>query len=146
MAAKRARGNRVGPNATVDLLREGLRQSAVHVNLGQQMIIVTEDRLQLYLRDLSDSARRRQEWHAPAGMLITELGVLVTSSFHDTVGISAQRWQSVFQTLVVLTLIWLLATVVRRRKTSSNESVIEKLKTGQSWGDQNSTSDHVSPQ
>jgi hypothetical protein len=128
-------GTRVGrnsePNAIIDLLREGLNQSAVHVNLGQQVIIVTEDRLRQDLRELSDSTRHRQDWRAPAGMLITEMAALATSSFHDAIRISAQQWQSVFQMLIVVTVLWLLVALIRGRHAFTADSLIEKLKTSQ---------------
>jgi len=137
MAAKRVTGHKpTGPNATIDLLREGLHQSAVHVNLGQQMIILTEDRLRLDLNELSDSTKHRREWHAPAGMLITEIAAFVTSSFHDTIGVSGQQWEALFLALIVVTMFWLLAALVRGRRASSAESLIEKLKTGSATGRQ----------
>ncbi len=132
-----------GPNATIDLLREGLKQSAVHVNLGQEMIILTEDRLRLELNELSDSTKHRQGWHAPAGMLITEVAALVTSSFHDTIGISGQQWQAFFRTLIVLTVIWLLVAFVRGRRSFSADSLIGRLKTGQPRRDQGPTKDYT---
>lgn len=146
MVARRVPGHKsTGPNATIDLLREGLKQSAVHVNLGQQMIILTEDRLRLELNELSDSTRHRQGWRAPAGMLITEVAVFVTSSFHDAIGISGQQWQALFRTLIVGTVIWLLAELIRGRRSSSADSLIEKLKAGQPRRDQDPTKDYTAP-
>jgi len=131
MVAKRSPGHKsTGPDATIDLLREGLKQSAVHVNLGQEMMVLTEDRLRLELNELSDSAKHRQSWHAPAGVLMTEVAAFVTSSFHDTIGISGQQWQAFFRALIIATVIWLLVALVRGRRSSSADSLIERLKTG----------------
>lgn len=132
MAARRVPGHKsTAPNATIDLLHEGLKQSAVHVNLGQQMMILTEDRLRLDLNEWSSSTKRRRQWQVPAGMLLTEVAAFVTSSFHDTVGISGQQWEALFRTLIVVTVFWLLAALVRGRRASSADSLIERLKTGQ---------------
>jgi hypothetical protein len=119
-----------GPSATVDLLHEGLKRSAVHVNLGQEMIILTEDRLRLDLNELCDSTTYRRGWHAPAGMLITQVAAFVTSSFHDTVGVSGQQWEALFCALIVVTAFWLLAAFIRGHRASSADSLIEKLKAG----------------
>ncbi len=110
MALKRVLGHKAaGLDATtINLLREALKQSAVHINLGQQMIILTEDRLRLDLNELSDSTKHRREWHVPAGMLITEVAAFVTSSFHNTVGVSGQQWEAFFRTIIVVTMFWLL--------------------------------------
>jgi hypothetical protein len=114
-----------------------LKQSAVHVNLEQQIIIVTEDRLRLELNELSDSTKHRQGWHAPAAMLITEVAASVASRFHDTIGISGQHWEALFRTLIAVTAVWLLAALIPRgRASSSPDSSIAKLKTGWPRGDQ----------
>ena len=140
MAAKRVTGHKsAGPSPTIDLLHEGLKQSAVHINLGQQMIIVTEDRLRLDLNDLSDSTKHRQKWHAPAGMFMTEMAASVTSDFHDTVGISGPQWEALFRLLMVITLFWLLAALIRARRGPSADSLIDRLKTGHKRCDQGET-------
>jgi len=144
MAGKRVQGDKSpGPHATIDLFRESLDQSAVHVNLRQDMIVVTEDRLRLDLNKFSNSTRNRNEWHAPVGMLMTEVATFVTASFHDTIGISGQQWQTVFRTLIVLTVFWLLAALIRGRGASSTDSLIERLKAGQPRGNRVPTMDSM---
>jgi hypothetical protein len=91
------------------------------VNLGQQMIITTEDRLRLCLEELSESTRHHQEWHAPAGILITEVAACVASSFHDAIGISAQHWEAVFRTLIVITVVFVKENVASGRYRSASE-------------------------
>jgi hypothetical protein len=137
---KRVPGRRsAGPKATIDLLHAGLRQSAVHVNLGQNMIVLTEDRLRLDLSELSASTKHRQEWQAPAGMLTSEVAAFITSRFHETIGISGQQWESLFLALIVLTFFWLLAALIRGRRATSADALIEKLKSGQPRTDRNQT-------
>jgi len=138
LAAKRIARNRPARTA-IDLLQEGLRQSAVHVNIGQHMIITTEDRLRLDLNELSDSTKRRQQWHAPSGMLITELAALVAANFHDAIGISGQQWENFFLILIFGTMFWLLVALISGRRASSPDSLIEKLKAGQPPFDRSTT-------
>jgi hypothetical protein len=69
------------PGSAMDLLQEGLKQSTVHVNVGQEMIVITEDKMRLSLDALIGKAKSRQSWHAPAGMLLTEVGVLTPATF-----------------------------------------------------------------
>ena len=136
VVAKRAQGHKSpGPNATIDLRREGFQQSDVHMNLGRQIIVVTEDRLRLELNMFYDSAKHRQGWHVPAGMLLTEVAAFVASSFHDTIGVSGQQWEALFRALMLVTVVWLLAALIRGGRSCSTDSLIENLKTGQPRGD-----------
>ena len=137
MTGKRTQGaGSPGPHPTIDLFRKSFEKSKVHLNLQQDMIVVTEDRLRLDLNDFSNSIRIRHEWQVPAGMLITEVATFLTASFHDALGVSGEQWQALFRALIVLTCVWLLAALFRGRGASSTDLVIERLKAGQPQGDQ----------
>ena len=130
--AKRGHASKArGPDAATDLLREGLKHSAVHFNLGQQAIVVTEDRMRLDLNELLHSATQRHAWQAPAGILVTEVAAFATSQFHDALGISGQGWDALFRVLLVFTFCWLIVALIRGRRRPSVDSVIESLKTRQ---------------
>ena len=137
-AAKRFVGNR--PTLTAfDLMQAGLGHSTIHVNLEQQMIITTEDRLRLHLNELLDATKYRQQWQAPAGMLITELTAVVAANFHETFGISGGQWENFFRTLIVGTIFWLLVVLIRGRGASSADSLIARLKSAQPTDDRSAT-------
>jgi antitoxin ParD1/3/4 len=112
----------------MDLLHEGLKQSTVHVNVGQEMIVITEDKMRLSLDALIGKAKNRQSWHAPAGMLLTEVGVLATAKFHDAAGLSGDQWRTLFYVLIFLTLGWLLTSLAKGKPEFTVDSFIESLK------------------
>jgi hypothetical protein len=64
-------------------------------------------------------------------MLTTEVAAFVTSSFHDTIGVSGEQWEALFRTLILVTGLWLLIALIRGRRASSTDSLIQKLKTGE---------------
>jgi hypothetical protein len=131
VVAKRVQDDDSGvSNAAISLLRQGIEQSEVHVNLGQQMIITTEDRLRLCLKEMSESTKHRWEWQVPAGILVTELATCVTSSFHDAIGVSGQQWEGVFRALTFVTALWLLVALLRALRPASADALVNKLKTG----------------
>jgi hypothetical protein len=103
----------------IDLLYEGFKQSAVHLNLGQQMIVVTEDKLRIELNDLLMGEESRRAWRVPAGMLLPLFIVFVTANFHTAIGVSGDQWQTIFGTLFVGTFLWLLRVVVGLRPAFS---------------------------
>src|ERR1035438_6242423 len=118
-------------DSAIGLLHEGMRQSSIHLNVGQQWIIVTEDKMRLGLIDLISSAKSRQAWQTPAAMMLTEIAILPTANFHAAIGISGDQWQALFGVLLIVTLLWLLTAWVKGRPGPSANSFIDSLKTGQ---------------
>ena len=112
----------------INLIDEGIKQSRIHVNVGQQMIVTTEDKLQLYLDRFLQAATRRHGWHAPAGLLMTEVAVSATASFHAAIGVSGQEWEALFHVFIPMTLFWLIAALIRGRRGPSVKSTIDMLK------------------
>jgi hypothetical protein len=116
---------------SIDLLHEGIKQSVVHVNVGQQMLVVTEDKMRLGLNELVHAARNRQAWQAPAAMFLTEIAVFTTANFHAAIGVSGDQWQALFRALLVVTFLWLVTAVVRGRPGPSVKSFLDSLKNPQ---------------
>jgi hypothetical protein len=113
---------------TVDLVDESIRQSVVRVNVSQQMIILTEDRVRLRLDHFLRMEKKRREWYVPAGMLLTEIAASVTSTFHGAIGVSGVEWQAVFQVITVMTAVWLMCALTTVRRGASVDSLIDSLK------------------
>jgi hypothetical protein len=111
-----------------DIVREGIERSAIHLNVGQNMFVITEDKMRLQLNNLVASERRCQKWHVPTGMLLTELPTLAGPSFHGAVGLSGDQWDLLFRVLFVLTFVWLLKTLASARRSISVDGFIDSLK------------------
>lgn len=102
-----------------DIIREGFERSAVYLNVGQDVIVVSEDRMRLQLNDLVASARRGQKWHTPIGMLLTEVVALADSNFHPFISLSPEQWDMLLDVLICLTTLWLLKTLINGWRTAS---------------------------
>jgi putative addiction module CopG family antidote len=120
--------NSTEPGSAMDLLHEGLKQSTVHVNVGQKMIVMTEDKMRLGLDALIGTAKNRQNWHAPAGMLTTAIAAIGSAKFHDATGLSGDQWRTLFYVIMFLTLIWLVTAFAKGKPRFTVDSFVESLK------------------
>lgn len=120
----------VGPSG-LNISKELLEKSKIHSNVSQNVIITTEDKIELCLRDYQEELRRQRDWIAPTGILLTILAALVTTEFKDFLSIPGQSWQILFLAGLVSTSVWLVITAVRAfqcRGRGTIKSIIEKLK------------------
>jgi hypothetical protein len=67
-----------------EIIREGIEKSTLYLNLSQDMIVISEDRLRLQLNDLVTSAGRGRKWQTPAAMLVTEVAAFAGPNFRST--------------------------------------------------------------
>jgi len=119
---------------TSALASELARQTKVHLNLGQETIIITEDKVRLCLMMHLKSMEARNTWVAPAGILATIVASFLSSSFRDFV-LDASTWRALFIVAALLSLGWLAASLRRAWRAPTIEDVVAKMKHA---GDQNS--------
>jgi len=67
-----------------------------HVNLASSNIVITEDKVRLYLKSYTESATAKTEVYIWMGILITILLTLATASFHGFLGFSGAVWTAAF--------------------------------------------------
>ena len=109
------------------LASEFAQQTKVHLNLGQETIIITEDKVRLCLMTHLKHMEARNAWVAPAGILVTIVASFLSSTFRDFM-LDAPTWRALFIVAAVLSLGWLLVSLGRAWKTASIEDVVEKMK------------------
>jgi len=106
-----------------------VRNSEVHFNLGQHVIVTTEDRLHLCLKYYVDSLSARQRWITPASLFATFMLVFSTAQFHEALGLSATTWEAFFLLCTVAAALWtVVATTNALRVRTTIEDIIEQLK------------------
>lgn len=91
---------------------EFIQNSRFHVNLSQEVIVITEDRFRLCLQSHAERLTAREKWIAPVSLLATFVVVLATSEFKNFV-LPAATWQAVFVISSIGALVWSLATISR---------------------------------
>lgn len=107
---------------------EGLvNVSEVHLNVSQEVIVTTEDKIRLCLSKHLGKMEKKKGWIAPLGILLTIILTLSTSNFTD-MGFKAATWQAVFIISGIISFIWLLYSVKDALQSEKVEDIISELK------------------
>ncbi len=118
--------NAAAKSNTIDLGQ--FNADEVHINVGLTVIVTTEDKVKLLIRDKQDIAKARDAWIAPLGVAVSMLLALISADFRDFV-IAAPVWKAMFIIALLLSVCWLIRTLVTRPKSQSVEEFIQHLKT-----------------
>ena len=99
----------------------------IHMNIDQELIVVTDDKLHLCLLRSIKKMEKRKGWIAPFGILITIIVTLVTSSFNDFI-LGTGTWQAVFILSAIISFLWLIYSIWEARVSIKIEDVVDELK------------------
>ena len=105
--------------------------STVYPNTAQIVIITTEDKVRNYLHDYSRAINVRTKWIAPLTLFFAVGGTLLTVSFTERFGSSADFWRAIFWIGWFLSGVWLVYETVKIPiywKKGDTETLINKLK------------------
>jgi len=133
MEDKAATPATVKGNIVADALqREMFQVTAVHLNVAQEFIMITEDKSYRCLREWKDNIESRNAWIAPVTLAASLVLTFVTATFRDALGVSKDTWQAVFIIGIVLAAIWSVREITRiaKKKTPTIEELISELKKG----------------
>ncbi|WP_445679365.1 hypothetical protein [Radicibacter daui] len=100
---------------------------AVHGNLSQEVIQITEDKLLLILTNHIRDVEARSAWILPLGFLISIVVTFVTADFKKFI-FEPSVWQAVFFVFGVICFVWLVRSLWRRSSAPSLENLMEKIK------------------
>jgi hypothetical protein len=121
-------------NIVPDALKQELLQvTAVHFNVAQEYIMITEDKTYRCLRDWKDKIETRKSWIAPISLLVPLVLTFATATFRDALGLSKDTWQAVFVIGIGLAALWTLREVfnlIGRKGALTVEELIQDLKKG----------------
>jgi hypothetical protein len=101
--------------------------SEVHLNVSQEVIVTTEDKIRLCLSEHLGKMEKRKSWITPLGILLTIIVTLSTSNFIDKL-FKAATWQAVFVIAGVISLIWLIYAIKDALKSEKVEDIVAELK------------------
>lgn len=116
-------------NASVTNL--SISVSGISENLSQHVIFVTQDRLELRLRDYTAQIYEQNQLSGPVSTFLTFAGTLSTAKFNDFQQISADQIAMIFYVgtgMSTLWLVWALRCRFFRPKTSIPD-LIAKIRT-----------------
>ena len=112
-----------------DVLAEQIvQETTAHINLSQDTIIITEDKMRLCLMTHLQKAERRYAWLGPAGILATLLATFATTTFHDYY-LPAAVWSAIFIVAAILTAGWLIKSLWQARGAATVDDLVSQMKT-----------------
>ena len=101
--------------------------SELHMNVSQDFIITTEDKLRLLLVQHVDRIGQKRVWVTPFGILMTVGLTLINSSFKNA-GLSAATWQAIFIIGGIMSAAWLVRAVFLAIKSETIEDIVKRIK------------------
>ncbi|MEI6135492.1 MAG: hypothetical protein WCP72_11000 [Desulfomonile sp.] len=82
--------------ATKSITDQIVRETNVHFNLGQDAIIITEDKVRLILMTHLRNLEQKKGWIVPASLLVTIGITFATTDFRSVFGLEASTWKGIF--------------------------------------------------
>lgn len=110
------------------LTQELVTFERVHVNVSQSLIITTEDRMHLWLREVISKAKKQYEWITPASLVIAITLTLTTADFKNFL-LPAETWHAIFVIVDIASFVWLFYSLWHIRKHVHIPDEIARLKT-----------------
>ena len=99
----------------------------VHTNVSQELIQVTEDKLQLILVQHSFSLTKREAWIPPLSLLIPILTTLMTARFENYI-FPAVLWQAIYIVASIISGFWLLKVLIYRPRKKTVGEIVNEIK------------------
>jgi hypothetical protein len=112
-----------------DLANEIIGNSTLTICLPANNVMVSEDKLEICLKDYHADVKSRDAWITPACIALSILLTLTTSKFKDAL-VPASTWQAFFLMGLVVDVIWLLSSIGWRKKHPEIKEIITALKQG----------------
>lgn len=103
----------------------------IHNNTSQEVITITADKLKLALMGHLDNVSKKNEWHMPLSLLIGVVLVFCSAEFKSAFGLSADSWAAIFVIFGAGCACWLLLSLIRIRRSSTLEELIQIIKNKQ---------------
>lgn len=100
--------------------------SQIHTNISQNIVLTTEDKLEICLRKHQDTLKAKSDWKTPLGIFITLVTVLITAEFKTVFGLNSDIWKASCFIACALTAGWSLKTLIKAF-TLKGEGTIEKI-------------------
>lgn len=108
-----------------------IKNSRIHTNLAQEVIVTTEDKVRLCLNDYLSKISKKNAWIAPFGILITIVITLISTNFKSFL-FSADTWIAIFVITGGLNLLWLFFCLKSAFASVEMDTVIDEIKKGSS--------------
>lgn len=109
----------------------GVKVVDVHVNVDQELIQITEDKLRLILKDHLESTTQSGGWIAPFGIIVSIITTFCTAKFDNFLGLNPDFWKALFVFVGIASLVWLIIAINKQSKAMSFNDFIDRVKNKQ---------------
>lgn len=120
------------PSTTIKIDEEMFKNSSHYTNVRQDFITTTEDKIRLCLIEYQNILKVRNDWIAPAGILMALIATLVVATdFKEFLNISPEGWKTIFIIGMIISFVILLRSlyyIYTNRKNNGIETIIQKIK------------------
>jgi len=99
----------------------------IYLNVKQNVIVITEDRLRLHLLYVTKILDKKYLWISPAGILITVILTLVTADFKKFY-LEKTTWQAIFIIIGLASFIFMVWCLCQLKKSENIDSLVAKIK------------------
>ena len=106
-----------------------MKDSNVHLNVSQEVIITTEDKVRICLIEHLKKVEHKKGWIAPLGIFIAICTTLSTSTFNN-IFLDAPTWRAIFLLVGVISFCWLVWSVIMAFKSEKVDDIVLELKKG----------------
>ena len=111
------------------LLSQLVEVDQLYLNVSQQLIVTTEDKVKLCLNKHYKNAEKKREWLTPFSLFVAIALVFATSNFKPFI-LSAATWEAIFIILAVSSLCWFLFSIKSAFRNIEIDLIIDELKAG----------------
>lgn len=107
-----------------------IQDTELSMNLGQNIITTTEDKVRLAVMTHLQRLEKRRLWIAPAGIAITILAAFVTADFREW-WLPAATWRAFFLFCGLASAGWLIIAVIQALRSPSVDDFVGTLRASQ---------------
>lgn len=101
----------------------------LYINVPEEVIITTEDKLRLWLLEHGKRMGMKRGWVGPLALFLSLILTLVTTDF-KSIGLEAAVWKFIMIVEVIGSFGWLVFSVKEALQARKMEDIISELKKG----------------
>lgn len=116
---------------SLDVGRAMTDRLVMHQNVQQEVVVITVDKLRICLEKQRGYLASSREWLGFAGLTLSLIATLVTSSFQTSLGLKPEHWQAIYVISAFLSLGWtlkLIVEAVRANRLLGIDGLIDRIK------------------
>lgn len=112
------------------LISQLVEVDELHLNISQQVIVTTQDKLELCLNKYLKKSEKKKEWLTPFGLLVAIVIVFVSANFKEFI-FAKETWEAIFIILGIGSFFWFTITIKNAFNSIDVKNIIEELKLGE---------------